>query len=236
MALEDILQKTQETEQEQPKEAKESSGVGEAKELVLDGEDIPEAFRGKKAKEIVDQILMTSTELERLKAQLSEKERMLEETKRGTRQPTEEELKREREREFFSDPIGFLEKHHLERTAPIVNQYFEDQAKLQRELAKQRIGEKEFKRFEKRINELIMGVPVSERARPEAWDIAYTIALGEEARKKASEMSAREGYHVETEGSPRREEKKVSLSEEEKRVASKFGMSEEDYIKWKESI
>lgn len=205
---------------------------------VIDGEGIPEQFKGKPVKEVVDQLLSTSVELEKLKAEIAQKDALLQETLQKAAPPpkTEEELKREREKEFFTDPISFLEKHQAERLAPIVNQYFEDQAKLQREFARQRIGEKEFRKFEKRIDELVQGVPVAQRARPETWDIAYTVALGEEVRKTMAEKAIKEGYYVETEaGAPKETEKKPTLTDEERKVAARFGMSEEDYIKWKET-
>jgi len=213
------------------------------KSVVLDGDDIPEAFRGKPAKEVIDQILSTSTELETLKRQLAERDAYwqaeLEKAKKSTAppsQPTEEEIRQAKEREFLADPIKFLEKHHAERTAPIVNQYLEDQSHIQREFAKQRIGVKEFTRLEKRIDELIKAVPLEARARPETWDVAYTVALGEEYRKKLSEESAKAGLHIEGEGTPSPEKvKKPQLSDEERNVASKFGMTEEEYLKWKET-
>lgn len=236
MALEDkikdMLQQTQ-----QPQQQAEPSPP---KPAVIDGEDIPEAFRGKPVKEVIDQLLSTSTELEKLKSEMAQKEaallQELEKSRQVAQPKTEEELKREREREFFTDPISFLEKHHSERLAPIVNQYLEDQAKLQREFARQRIGEREFRKFEKRIDELIQGVPLAQRARPETWDIAYTVALGEEARKSIVERAAKEGYYVEAETlAPKEKEKKPELSEEERKVAARFGMTDEEYIKWKET-
>lgn len=236
MALEDKLDEMSKPQQE----STQPEPPAEPKPLVLDGEGIPEPFRGKPVKTVVDELLKTSTELERLKAEASQREAQLLQELEKIKQPahpkTEEELKREREKEFFSDPISFLEKLHSERTAPMVVQYFEDQSKLQREFAKQRIGHKEFSKYEKRIDELIKGVPPDQRARPETWDLAYTLALGEEARKMFTEKNVREGYHVEGVVSPpEAKSAKPTLSDEERAVATKFGMTEEEYSKWKET-
>jgi len=206
--------------------------AAKAKEL----ESIPEAFRGKSQKELVELVLNTSTELERHKEAIRQKELEIEQLKPKPQfdQLSEVEKKALKEKEFIADPVGYLEKHHAERMKPIADEYYKGQSEIQLQLLK---GDKErypdFATFEKPIRAYLDQMPVEVRSNPAAIDWAYKMSEYPELKKRLKEGSAREGLHSEGEGSPplTKPEKRV-LDEEEKVVAAKFGLTEEDYVKF----
>jgi septum formation inhibitor MinC len=81
---------------------------GGKKPLVLDGEDIPEAFRGKSAKAMIDELLNTSLEVEKLKKLTAERDAELASLRATPKsQVNEDEEKVKRERDFLKKAVNW---------------------------------------------------------------------------------------------------------------------------------
>jgi hypothetical protein len=210
---------------------------------VLSGEDIPEAFRGKSAKEVIDSLLTTATELEKEKterariSQEAETHRIELERIRGAgRQPTDEEAKTEREKKLWADPTTYLDRELEKRLEPLTKTYFEDQAVVQKALARKEFPN--FDKLEKRIDEYLAKVPAQMRGQRQTIEGAWKLARLDDLDEREKEFNVRSGYHVEASGNvPVDKTKgKVSLDDDEKSVAKSYGMSDDDYAKWKTNL
>lgn len=214
---------------------------------VLQGEDIPEAFRGKSAKEVIDVLLNTSTELEKFKTELGNKDKEIEHVRSEItrlREPpriSEEELEAQREKEFFQKPFKTIASQVEEKLKPLLSRYEEDRKGFQEKLASTeeqnaRSRLKDYTKHEKRIKEYVAAVPVEFRSNPETWNTAWRLARSEDVDAREKEVNAKLGLHVEGAGSPQSEGKsKPQLDADQKRVASQYGMTEEEYSKWSEN-
>lgn len=204
--------------------------------VVLQGEHIPEAFRGKTDKEVVEMLLNTSAELERTRGQISERDQQIEQLKPKPplEQLSEAEKRVLKEKELINDPTGWVEKHVEQRLAPLTQEYFKGQSEVQLNLAK---GDKEnypsFHVLEKDIRSILEKMPLEARANPMSIKFAYDMAEVPVLRKMIKEGRVRDGLHSEGGGSPPPEPpKKVVLDDEEKAVAKRFGMTEDEYVKY----
>lgn len=199
-------------------------------------EDIPPTLRGKPIKDGIASIVGATTETEKAKAQLLERERELEEARTAKEHPPGQELspgeeKARQEKEFVTDPIGFLDRHHQERVRPLAEKYLQDAEETQRLLAAGRI--KDYEKHKDKINEYIGKVAPEYRSQRESWDFAAKLARLDDLDKREAELAAREGLHIEEGGGapPEGGGKKVELSAEEKAAADKFGLSAEEFRK-----
>jgi hypothetical protein len=204
--------------------------------FVLQGEHIPEALRGKTDKEVVELLLNTSAEAERLKGQISAKDVEIEQLKPkpSLEQMSEAEKKALREKEFINDPIAFLDKHHAERMKPLTEEYYRGQAEVTLNMAKR---DKErypnFAVLEKDIKVILDKMPADIRSNPQTIDFVYKMAEYPVLQKMVKEGKVRDGMFVEGGSSPPPEVKpKVVLDDDEKTVAKRFGMTDDDYIKY----
>ena len=221
-------------------EAKAAEEAAKAKEL----EGMPEAFRGKSTKELVDMALAQAAEVERAKREAEELRAKV--PKPAAEQLTPEQRKAELERQFFADPINFLDQHVFNRVKPLAEATIATQVAAQKELARREInkeeGPGEFEKREKRIDEIMDSMPPEVKVNPAAWIGVYNLVEGEEARKVRKEAKAKAGLHSETGGSPATGggEKKLPKSLEDldtaaiERAAAKFGMTKDAYIEWAE--
>ncbi len=218
--------------------------------VTLQGDDIPEAFRGKSAKEVIDTLLTTSTELEKFKSTLSEKDKEIENVRQEVarlREPprtqlSEEELEAQREREFFQKPFKTIASQVEEKLKPLLSKYEEDRRGIQEKLASTeeqnaRVRLKDYTKHEKRIKEYVSAVPVEFRSNPETWNTAWRLARSEDVDAREKEINAKLGLHVEGSGAPVSEGKsKTQLDPEQKRVAAQYNMTDEDYLKWADNV
>jgi hypothetical protein len=204
--------------------------------VVLKGDHIPESFRGKTDKEVIELLLNTSTEAERLKETLRQKEFEVEQLrpKPAADQLSDVEKKALKEKEFISDPIGYMEKHHAERMQPLTDEYYKGQAEITLQMAKSdKEKYPEFSTLEKPIKAYLDQMPVNVRGNPMAIDWAYKMAEYPELKKKFKESQASVGMHVQGGGSPPPPNvEKKELDDEEKIVAARFGLTNEDYLKF----
>jgi len=214
---------------------KEAAAKAEA-EAKADLESIPESLRGKSPKELVELLLNTSTEAEKLKGALSARESEIEQLKPKPSfdQLSDTEKKTLREKDFVNDPLAYLDKHYEERMRPLTEEYFRGQAEVQLTLVK---SDKErypnFNALEKEVRGYLDKMPVDVRANPQAIDWAYKMAEYPLLQKMLKEGNVRGGLYVEGGGSPPPEpQKKAILDDDEKTVAKRFGMTDEEYIKY----
>ena len=197
------------------------------KEFKLEDPSLPDSFKGKSQKEIVDMLISQETELERMRSQPPPTP-----PKPSEAPQTEAEKKAAREREFINDPVGFMERHYNERTKPLTEEYFRSQATIQKEFARGSVPN--FSKYEKDIDTFVGQMPPEARANPAAYDWAYKMARYPDLEKQEKEWAARGGMISEGGGGPAPSPPtKVVLDEEEKVVAKRFGMSDEDFIKYK---
>ena len=206
------------------------------KPLVLDGDDIPEAFRGKPAKEFVDTLLNTSLEVEKLKKALAERESEIQKAKTPPKtELSEEEIEAQKEKELLARPIKYLDKHLDERLKPLTQSYFETQAATTRELMSRKL--KGFDKLAPKIDEYVSKVPPEARINPQVWEGAWKLARLDDLDARETELNTKLGLHSETGevGRPPKSPTKVELTDEERMVARKFGLSEEDYIKYQKN-
>ena len=156
-------------------------------------------------------------------------------------QLTEDELKAQEEKAFFQRPTDYVKRQFEERVKPIADEYYSSQASVQKELARGKM--KDFAKYEKTIDEMMVKMPSELKAKPDTWRTVYDLARIKDVDEREKQLEAKErelrvkaGLHVEGEGSPAGEPApKVTLSEEERNVAKTWGMSDEDYIKWKDN-
>lgn len=211
---------------------------------VLEGDDIPETFRGKPAKELVDSLLVTQTELERLKSETSQKEAALQAELQRFKpqvQLTDEEREAQEEKAFFQKPSRFIKQQFDERVKPIADEYYGSQAQVQKEIF--RAKTKDFAKYEKKIDEMMAKMPAELKAKSETWGTVYKLAKIDDLEEREKQLETKEkelrvksGLHVEGEGAPAGEPApRTTLSDEEKSVAKTWGMSDEDYLKWKDN-
>ena len=217
---------------------------------LLSGDDIPEAFRGKPAKEIIDTLLSKSTEAEKLKTDLESarsKEQEVEQlraevTRLKTPLPSqlsEEELEAQKESELWKRPFKVLDKHLEEKLKPLVDSIGREKEQLYSRLADNtkesaRKKFKDFNKYEKKIDEFVKTVPSEYRAQEKTWETAWRLARSEDLDDREKEILAKAGLHVEGSGGGGEpiEQTKTHLDAEQKRVASMYGMTDEEYTKW----
>jgi hypothetical protein len=211
---------------------KEAAQAAAKKPLILEGDDIPEAFRGKSAKELVDRVLATSVETERLKVQNAEREAELQRIKNPPQQQLSDEDKEAlRERDFLSRPTKFMDQQFEERLAPLRKTYFEGQALTVKEMMRGKL--KEFAKHEKKVDEYLSQLPLEARANPQAIEGAYKLARLDDLDAREAELSAKYGLHTETGGTPpQSSHSKPQIDDEERKVMKEWGMSEEDWVKY----
>jgi hypothetical protein len=226
-------QKDQQKNQPQVSQTSQAPAEQKPADIILDGEGIPEPFRGKPAKEVVDKLLETNLEVEKLRTQLEQERATKQQVApaKAVEQMSEEELKAQMEREFFSNPVEFQNKLFQERMKPLVSQFYQSQEQVQKEFARKRLDD--FDKYEKDVDGIMKNVPPELKANPQTWDLAYNIVLGQEYKKQLKEAKAKSGMFTETGSAPKSASAKPVLTEEERSVAAKFGMTEEQWAEWK---
>jgi hypothetical protein len=148
-------------------------------------------------------------------------------------------LNDEMREQLQQDPIGVLDAHFQARMAPMREAYLKNQDALNRQLAAERLSKQGWKDYEKEVDAFMAPVPYEVRAQPGAYESAFRIVLAnhldEEVEKRvAAKQRPRDESFVEpASGGPGRAKPAPILSEVEKSVAREFGMSEEEYAKWK---
>ncbi len=196
-------------------------------------ESIPETLRGKSPKELADMLMEQALETERHKTALKERETELESIRSPRKELTEVEKKALREKELVSDPTSYIDREFDKRIEPLTKGYHEERATIALRLAKaDKERYPEFAKYEKGVASILEKMPPETRANPQAIDLAYRMTRYDDLEKTVSEARAKGGLFTETESKLKVEPTKITLSDEEKSVAQKFGLSDEEFVKW----
>lgn len=137
---------------------------------------------------------------------------------------------------FNEDPEAALDKMFEERVRPVYQEYAHNTAIQNRDTLRRDIGEDEWKEFGAEIDTVMAGYDDTVKARPDAYKVAYDMIRGRNVEKitdkKLNDKIEREKKQ-QTEGASPPGTKKTapdSLSDAEKQVATKFGLSDKEYI------
>lgn len=148
---------------------------------------------------------------------------------------TEQDVEDFRE-QFENNPEAALDAALGKRMAPVINEYYENEAAKNRQSFLKGLSEKDRKNFGEEVDKIMANYPAAVRAKPDSYETAYNIVRGRNVDKivqeRAAETIERE-KRAQTEGPTApaaRETKSDTLSPEEKMVAEKLGISEKDYL------
>lgn len=156
---------------------------------------------------------------------------------------------KERLRERIAeDPASVLDEHYQARTQPLVRGFLDQQGRMNRELFITRMNQTEddrevLKAHLEDVDDFLKDFEPEHRASPDAYDAALRWVLSkpenfkkEVARQLAKEREKNNTHFVEpgTKGERQPREGKKQLSSIEQEVAKGLGLSDEDYMKYKE--
>lgn len=162
----------------------------------------------------------------------------------GGTPPTQEDI---RER-FANDPVSVLDEHYRARTAPIVGAVTENLAKQNRDMAFMKFQQEKIpgtdkslvEVYGKEVDEFMRNMPPDTRANPGTYDAAMKwvrsqhvdeeVEMRHQARVEAEKRAFVEGPASGSPGKPG----KPSLTEIEREVAKGLGLTEEDYLQYRE--
>lgn len=143
---------------------------------------------------------------------------------------------------ILDDPERALDKHLDKRVGPIVREFYDHAAQMTKLTVFQQTGEKgkprfpHATRFSKDIDAFMQNVDPRLRTKPESWESAYNFVVGANYDKLVEEARAQGAPPIEgaggAPGAP--QTPKVTLDEQEQRVAKGMGMSAEEYANWRD--
>lgn len=156
---------------------------------------------------------------------------------------------RDRVRERINeDPMSVLDEHYRSRTAPLVERFQEQQGQTNRQLFMARMSNSEegrevLKDYMEEVDGFLKDFGPEHRAAPDAYDAALRWVLSKpdnfqkEVERRVRKEREKEKTHFTeagTSGERAPRETKRELTALEKEVATGLGLSEEEYIKYKE--
>lgn len=156
---------------------------------------------------------------------------------------------RERLRERISDdPASVLDEHYQARTGPLVQRFLEQQGQTNRQLFITKMGMSEegkeaLKDYLEDVDNFLKDFGPEHRASADAYDAALRWVLSKpdnfnkEVERRIKKEREKEKVHFVEPGSGGERvarEQKRELSALEQEVAKGLGLSEEDYVKYKE--
>ena len=220
---------------------------GEEVQITLDGEDIPESFRGKDMKAVLgeaDAKLKGVTEMEaKIKASEAKIKDLEAKTTPAPTEPvkkTPEEITREIHEKFEADPRGLMLGLVDERLGPLVQQQTEINVDTQIEaMKKEHPG---FEKYEKDVREKLKTVSPEVRANKEVIDAFYKMASYNDLATFKTKVESGEIKPESIEGPPGhlppsgpapRQPKPEPLSVDEKKQMSIWGFKDEkEFREW----
>lgn len=226
-------------EEEKPKEPA-FDAKAEIEKLRAQNEELQNVTKG---------ALKRATEAESFVSNLTGRlERVAE---RHTAGPTADEGDvREKLRERIAeDPMSVLDEHYRSRTQPLVQRFLEQQGRTNRELFITKMsnsddGREVLKDYLEEVDDFLKDFDPEHRAAPDAYDAALRWVLAKpqnfqkEVKRQLNKEREKEKLHfVEPGAAGERapKETKRSLSAIEKEVAVGLGLTEEEYLKYKEA-
>ncbi len=195
---------------------------GKPLETKLDGEGVPEEYRGKSVSEILEELKTTKSENASLKEVKPPEPAKPAETAKPAGQMSLEDL----EKLSFTNPLKASAILFQSLSEPLVKELRGTGERF----AKQEIQKKEYyKRYAKEIDEVAAKLEPGLRTNPEAWDRCYDIVVGRHIGEITEE--AKQGSTSLSSGNPPPPQKeKIMLNDEQKQIAQQLGLKEEDYI------
>jgi len=225
---------------------------GEELKVMLDGDDIPEPFRGKDMKAALHEVAGQMTELETLRAKSQEQERQIAELGKKVNAPapnTEipkdpKERAKELAEKLEEDPAGTIQALMDERLNPLVTEQIGINVENRLEGMKRDTTKyPDFEKYEMEIKEKVKLLPLDQRSNPEVLKVVYDLVrvkdLDELKRKVDSgeyqpppEPTAPSGQLPPSPTAPRKRQV-AGLSDEEKKQMKLWGFKDEaEYRQW----
>jgi len=165
----------------------------------------------------------------------------------------EEQVDPENVREQFDkDPLNFMDRHFQARTAPLVQQSLELTAQQNREIARLNLSNQKlwddpdaptvWSKYGTEIDEFMNKFPPDVRSKADAYEAAVRWVrsnhVDDEIKERMAKQKERENVTFAegaSGGAGGGKKKTVVLSDAEKTVARKLGITEEDYIQYRDA-
>lgn len=150
---------------------------------------------------------------------------------------------------FAEDPVGVLDEHYRARTAPIVSAVAENNARINKELSFVKFQNQKIPGTDKslidiygdKVEEFMQNIPAETRAQAGAWEAAMQwvrsqhvddeVKMRMEAVKEAEKRAFMESPSSIGAAGPA----KKTLSELERTVAKGLGLSEDEYVTFRDN-
>lgn len=224
---------------------------GEELAITLEGDDVPEPFRGKDMKAALVEAAQQLAETAQYKEAAAAHKAELEALKKGTtaelpkKERSMEEVAAEVKEKIEEDPYGVITRLMDERLAPLVM----DQVKLNVDTMfslarKDEQNFPEFGKYEEDVRRIVEQMPIPQRSNPIVFKTAFDLARVRDVDKMRAAFQERETTMVgtgvgaglaPTAPAPVVASPEAALTEEEKRWAERSGMTPEEYRRWGKS-
>lgn len=212
-----------------------------------DSDDMPEELKGLTPKEIADavresktlrtELTDTKSQFETAKSSLeslntehtSLKERLDSLEANAGKPPKKEVAEKQTE---LTDFLVDGNRAFAERAMPIAQLAMETKRDLVKSEVKRKLGGL-FGKWEAEIEALAATVPLLQQCQPNTWEYLFYSVKGRHAEEKGAFDIEGVNGHNRTEDTP---DPKASLTPQEKIIAKKMGIKEEDYLKQKQGM
>ncbi len=173
-------------------------------ETKLEGDDVPGDLKGRTVGEVYEALKRAVSAQPAPPSNQSQVDPM-------------EELKSS----FYQDPIGTIDKLIQIRMSPVVDK------SVGREIESRPY----YTELKPDIDRFMSNVPTSLRSNPDSWDIAYKYAVGNNFEKLSK--TKRDSSFLPNSNNNPPPAPKETIGSEEHTMAVRFGMTDEEYMKWK---
>jgi len=224
----------------------------EGKELrvTLEGEDVPEPLRGKDLKEVVMSAAEYEKKVQELQSQLQTTQEYIDQLQKhhqpptpstttagagGTKSDGDDDLDDEKLREELEKaPTKVISTLFDKRIQPLVETQIEHNLQVQMELARRdSTNFPEFEKYEEEVKKILANMPPQAKSQPGVLKTVFDVARVREADRILEEARKKAGVQDIPPSPPAPPPpKKVELTEDQKRYAQVFGMSEDEYAEW----
>lgn len=190
-------------------------------------EDLPEEFKGKSSKELVELITQSRGKFQEMDGRIESLTKLLTEPDKPDVKPVEEAPP-----DPHTDPEGYYKFQHDKTVAPLAVEAFQRFADIERDRAVTKF--KDFDRWGDEIDKLAGQMPLELRARKGSYEQAYRIVKANHLEEIEEEIMARGKAHSEVPSTPKREEPgpALALSEKQDEIRKKQGLTVDEYNAW----
>ena len=233
--------KEPEEKEEEIKAPEEPEAPPSPLEAVLDGEEIPEKFKGKTPKQIMDEF----KDLEQTASRKDQEIERLQQVKPPETPPPSEKEKRglteeEWEALLLKNPGLAVDQRVQQRMAsefqqrvnPLIGPVIHGRIVEEKRRAE---AEPDWKEYKDEVERFMSQVPVGQQIQPNSWLATLQFVRGRRLGEKTRETELQEkmgaGAEKPTPKSPAAGPSKKTLTPEQAKAAAGLGFTEEDYIK-----